>query len=341
MEKSLFYYDLPNKFIAQSPQEPRDYSKLMVADIKSQAIEHKHFYNIVDYLTPGDLLVLNDSKVLPARLIGNKITGASIELLLVKQVELDVWEVLVKPAKRLKIGDEVIFNNGELRAILINVLDNGNRVVEFKHQGNFFDVINNIGQMPLPHYITQKLSNKERYQTVYSKNLGSIAAPTAGLHFTKELLEKIKNKGVKIQYITLHVGIGTFRPVTVDNVTKHQMHSESYYISSDVADAVNEAKCNGKKVFAVGTTTCRVLETVANLFDGKIKACSGTTDIFIYPPYEFKIIDCLITNFHLPESTLIMLVSAFAGREFVLNAYEEAKKYNYRFYSFGDAMLLK
>lgn len=341
MEKSLFYYDLPNKFIAQSPQEPRDYSKLMVADIKSQAIEHKHFYNIVDYLTPGDLLVLNDSKVLPARLIGNKITGASIELLLVKQVELDVWEVLVKPAKRLKIGDEVIFNNGKLRAILINVLDNGNRVVEFKHQGNFFDVINNIGQMPLPHYITQKLSNKERYQTVYSKNLGSIAAPTAGLHFTKELLEKIKNKGVKIQYITLHVGIGTFRPVTVDNVTKHQMHSESYYISSDVADAVNEAKCNGKKVFAVGTTTCRVLETVANLFDGKIKACSGTTDIFIYPPYEFKIIDCLITNFHLPESTLIMLVSAFAGREFVLNAYEEAKKYNYRFYSFGDAMLLK
>ena len=341
MEKSLFYYDLPNKFIAQSPQEPRDYSKLMVADIKSQAIEHKHFYNIVDYLTPGDLLVLNDSKVLPARLIGNKITGASIELLLVKQVELDVWEVLIKPAKRLKIGDEVIFNNGELRAILINVLDNGNRVVEFKHQGNFFDVINNIGQMPLPHYITQKLSNKERYQTVYSKNLGSIAAPTAGLHFTKELLEKIKNKGVKIKYITLHVGIGTFRPVTVDNITKHQMHSESYYISSDVADAVNEAKGSGKKVFAVGTTTCRVLETAANLFDGKIKACSGTTDIFIYPPYEFKIIDCLITNFHLPESTLIMLVSAFAGREFVLNAYEEAKKYNYRFYSFGDAMLLK
>lgn len=341
MEKSLFYYDLPNEFIAQSPKEPRDYSKLMVADIKSKTLEHKHFYDIVDYLTQGDLLVLNDSKVLPARLIGNKITGASIELLLVKQVELDVWEVLVKPAKRLKIGDEVIFNNGELKAVLINVLDNGNRVVEFKHQGNFFDVIDNIGQMPLPHYITEKLSNKERYQTVYSKNLGSIAAPTAGLHFTKELLEKIKNKGVNVKYVTLHVGIGTFRPVTVDDVTKHEMHSESYYISTDVADAVNEAKKNGKKVFVVGTTSCRVLETVANLFDGKVKTCAGTTDIFIYPPYKFKIVDGLITNFHLPESTLIMLVSAFAGREFVLNAYEQAKKNNYRFYSFGDAMLLK
>ncbi|MBP0979437.1 MAG: tRNA preQ1(34) S-adenosylmethionine ribosyltransferase-isomerase QueA [Oscillospiraceae bacterium] len=344
MEKSLFYYDLPNEFIAQTPIEPRDSSKLLVTDIKKNKIYHKKFYNIIDYLEPGDLLVLNNSKVLPARLIGQKKeTGAKIEFLLVKQDKYNnnLWEVLIKPAKRLKINSEVSFGDGKLTAVLKNILNNGNRLVEFKFKNNFFDIINKIGQMPLPHYITNKLENKDRYQTVFSKEIGSIAAPTAGLHFTEDLLLKIKNKGVNIKYITLHVGIGTFRPVSVDDLTKHKMHSEYYFISDDTAKAINQTKKNKNKVVAVGTTTCRVLETVANLNkDQEIKESSGSTDIFIYPPYKFKVIDALVTNFHLPESTLIMLVSALAGREFVLEAYEEAKKNNYRFFSFGDAMLL-
>ena len=344
MEKSLFYYDLPNEFIAQTPIEPRDSSKLLVTDIKKNKIYHKKFYNIIDYLEPGDLLVLNNSKVLPARLIGQKKeTGAKIEFLLVKQDKYNnnLWEVLIKPAKRLKINSEVSFGDGKLTAVLKNILNNGNRLVEFKFKNNFFDIINKIGQMPLPHYITNKLENKDRYQTVFSKEIGSIAAPTAGLHFTEDLLLKIKNKGVNIKYITLHVGIGTFRPVSVDDLTKHKMHSEYYFISDDTAKAINQTKKNKNKVVDVGTTTCRVLETVANLNkDQEIKESSGSTDIFIYPPYKFKVIDALVTNFHLPESTLIMLVSALAGREFVLEAYEEAKKNNYRFFSFGDAMLL-
>lgn len=343
MKKSLFYYDLPSKFIAQTPIEPRDHSKLLVANIKNKTIDHKYFYDIVDYLDAGDLLVLNDSKVLPARLMGKKKeTGAKIEFLLVNQDKYNknIWEVLIKPAKRLKIGSQVIFGNGILTATLKEILPNGNRLVEFIYKkDDFFDILYAIGQMPLPHYITKSLENKDRYQTVYSKEIGSIAAPTAGLHFTEDLLLKIKNKGVNIKYITLHVGIGTFRPVSVDDLTQHKMHSEYYFISDDTAQAINQAKINNNKVIAVGTTTCRVLETVANL-NLKIKKSSGLTDIFIYPPYKFKIIDGLITNFHLPESTLIMLVSSLAGREFVLSAYEEAKKNNYRFYSFGDAMLL-
>ena len=340
MERSLFYYDLPNNLIAQSPVEPRDSSKLLVLNLKTKEMIDKRFYDVVDYLNPGDLLVLNDSKVLPARLIGEKKdTGAKIEFLLVKQKGLDKWEVLIKPAKRLKIGSEVIFNNGELACVLEDILDNGNRVVNFKYDGDFYDIINKIGQMPLPHYITKKLEDKDRYQTVYSKELGSIAAPTAGLHFTKELLSKIEKKGVNIKKVTLHVGIGTFRPVTVDNIKDHKMHFESYFIDQDTATAIVETKKNNKRVISVGTTACRVLETVANKYN-EIKEDSGETDIFIYPPYNFKVIDGLITNFHLPESTLIMLVSALAGREFILKAYEHAKYNDYRFYSFGDAMLI-
>lgn len=341
LDKSLFYYELPNEFIAQKPIEPRDNSKLLIANKKEEKFEHKYFYNIVDYLNPGDLLVLNNSKVLPARLVGKKKeTGANIEFLLVEQKKMDVWEVLVKPAKRVKIGSEVVFGEGELLAVVTDVLSNGSRLVNFKYTGSFFDVIDRIGQMPLPHYITKKLNDRDRYQTVYSKELGSIAAPTAGLHFTKELLLKLKNKGVNIKYVTLHVGIGTFRPVTVDDLTKHEMHTEHYCLTQETSEAIIETKKNGGKVIAVGTTTCRVLETVAKLY-GTVKEASGVTNIFIYPPYKFKVIDGIVTNFHLPESTLIMLVAALAGREFVLKAYEEAKKSNYRFYSFGDAMFIK
>lgn len=340
MDKSLFYYDLPNKFIAQSPEEPRDHSKLMVLDLKTQKIDHKHFYDVIDYLEPGDLLVLNDTKVLPARLIGKKEeTGAKIEFLLVKQNIKDVWEVLIKPARRLKIGSKVSFNDGRLEAVLEDILENGNRVVRFKYEGNFFDIIDDIGQMPLPHYITKKLEDKDRYQTVYSKNFGSIAAPTAGLHFTKGLLKRIIDKEVNIAYVTLHVGIGTFRPVEVDDLTKHRMHEEYYSLTDKTAKAINQAKEANKRVIAVGTTSCRVLETVMR--ENKcIKEAKGKTDIFIYPPYEFKVIDGLITNFHLPESTLIMLVAALAGRELILRAYEEAKRKGYRFYSFGDGMII-
>lgn len=343
MDKSLFYYELPQSFIAQKPAEPRDSSKLMIADIDKKTIEHKNFFDIVDFLNPGDLLVLNDSRVLPARLIGKKVkTGAKIEFLLITQREKDVWEVLAKPAKRLKIGSEVVFGDGELTACLLDVLKNGNRLVKFKFDSklNFFEILDKIGQMPLPHYITEKLSDKDRYQTVYSKMLGSIAAPTAGLHFTEQLLDKIKEKNISIKYVTLHVGIGTFRPVSSQDLTKHDMHSESYYLSQETAEAIENTKKKNKKVVAVGTTTCRVLETVAKMNNGQVKESVGSTNIFIYPPYKFKVVDALVTNFHLPESTLIMLVSAFAGREFVLRAYEEAKKNQYRFYSFGDAMLL-
>lgn len=340
LDKSLFYYELPNEFIAQKPIEPRDNSKLLVTNITEKKFEHKHFYNLVDYLNAGDLLVLNNSKVLPARLIGKKKeTGANIEFLLVEQKKQDVWEVLIKPAKRLKVNSEVVFGNGELVAVITDILDNGSRLANFKYTGNFFDVINKLGQMPLPNYITTKLNNSDRYQTVYSKELGSIAAPTAGLHFTKNLLSKIKNKGVNIEYVTLHVGIGTFRPVMVDDLTKHEMHTEHYCLTKNTAEAIVKTKKNGGKVIAVGTTTCRVLETVANIYGG-IKEASGVTNIFIYPPYKFKVVDGIVTNFHLPESTLIMLVAALAGREFTLKAYEEAKKNNYRFYSFGDAMFI-
>ncbi len=341
MDKSLFYYDLPSEFIAQEPAEPRDSSKLMVVDLDKKTIKHNNFYEIVNYLNPGDLLVLNDSKVLPARLIGKKTnTGAKIEFLLVNQKKGDVWEVLVKPAKRFKIDSEIIFGDGELKARLISVLGNGNRLAKFEYDGDFFEILNRLGQMPLPHYITKKLDDQDRYQTVYSKNLGSIAAPTAGLHFTDELLTKIKNKNISVSYVTLHVGIGTFRPVSSQDITKHNMHSESYCVGKQTAKAIEVAKKNGGRVVAVGTTTCRVLESVAKLNGGVVRESSGSTDIFIYPPYKFKVVDGLVTNFHLPESTLIMLVSAFAGREFTLKAYEEAKRNNYQFFSFGDAMLL-
>lgn len=336
----MFFYDLPPEYIAQSPTEPRDHSKLMILDPNTRRIDHKYFYDIINYLNPGDLLVLNDSKVLPARLIGyKKDTGAHIEFLLVEEKNKNVWEVLVKPGKRVKIGSKIIFGCGKLEAEIIDILENGSRLAEFSYEGNFFDILEEIGMMPLPHYITETLKDANRYQTVYSKDLGSIAAPTAGLHFTSELLSKIKDKGINIAFVTLHVGIGTFRPVSVEDITQHQMHEEHYYLPQETADAILKTKEHGGKVYAVGTTACRTLESVAAIYD-PICESSGYTDIFIYPPYQFRIIDGLITNFHLPESTLIMLVSAFAEREFVLDSYSKAINNNYRFYSFGDAMLI-
>lgn len=340
MKTSDFYYDLPKELIAQTPLEPRDSSRLLVLGRESGNIEHKHFYDIIDYLNPGDLLVCNDSRVLSARIFGIKDeTGARVEFLLLKQISGNKWETLCKPGKKAREGAKFSFGDGIMTATVVEVKDDGNRIVEFECEDNFFSALDRIGQMPLPPYITEELKDKERYQTVYSHELGSAAAPTAGLHFTNELMEKIKAKGINIAYVTLHVGLGTFRPVKVDDVTKHKMHSEHYEIPEETARLINETKKNGKRVIAVGTTSCRTLESVASFY-GEIKPCDGFTDIFIYPGYEFKVLDGLITNFHLPESTLIMLVSAFAGYDNIMNAYKVAVHEKYRFFSFGDAMFI-
>lgn len=340
MKTNDFYYDLPQELIAQTPLEPRDSSRLMCLDKNSGEIEHCRFYNIIDKLNKGDCLILNDSRVLPARIYGTKLsTGARVEFLLLKQVENKKWECLAKPAKRAKAGTKFVFGDGIMTGTVCEEADEGGRTVSFECDGNFFAVLDTIGQMPLPPYITEKLEDKERYQTVYSKELGSAAAPTAGLHFTPELLQRIKDKGINIGYVTLHVGLGTFRPVKADNITEHKMHSEHYEISQETVDMINQTKQNGGRVIAVGTTSCRTVESVASMY-GELKACDGWTDIFIYPGYKFKILDGLITNFHLPESTLIMLVSAFAGYELTMNAYKIAVENKYRFFSFGDAMFI-
>lgn len=342
MNKSDFFYDLPEALIAQHPVEPRDSSRMMVLSKESSEIVHKHFYDICDYLKPGDCLILNNTRVLPARIYGTKIgTGANVEFLLLKQIENDLWETLAGPGKRAKEGTEFTFGDGILNARVEEVLENGNRIVRFSYNSadNFFNILDKIGQMPLPHYITEELEDKERYQTVYSKELGSAAAPTAGLHFTPELLKKIRDKGVNIGYVTLHVGLGTFRPVKAEKIEDHRMHSEHYHLPKETADLINNTKKNGGRVIAVGTTSCRTLESVAT-FCGEIKEDDRFTDIFIYPGYEFKCVDGLLTNFHLPESTLIMLVSAFYGYNKTLNAYKTAVEEKYRFFSFGDAMLI-
>lgn len=341
MKKQDFYYDLPKERIAQTPAEPRDSSRLMVVHRDTGNLEHRHFYDILDYLNPGDCLILNNTRVLPARLYGVKQdTGAHVEFLLLNQKENDVWEVITGPGRRAKAGARFSFGDGLLHAEILEVLENGNRIAKFQYDGDsIFPVLEKIGEMPLPHYITKKLEDSERYQTVYSKELGSAAAPTAGLHFTKELLQKIADKGVKIGYVTLHVGIGTFRPVKAENIEDHKMHSEHYHISEETAQLIRDTKAKGGRVIAVGTTACRTLESVATLY-GDIQSADGWTSIFIYPGYTFRCIDALLTNFHLPESTLIMLVSAFYDREKILAAYKTAVDENYRFFSFGDAMLL-
>ena len=341
MKTDDFDYELPLELIAQVPLKKRDSSRLMILDRKTGEITHEVFSNITNYLNKNDILVLNDTRVMPARIIGEKKeTGAVIELLLLKNIEKDIWEVLVKPAKRVKIGTEIIFGNGLLECTCTGIGDDGIRKVEFKYNGIFYEILDKLGSMPLPPYIKEKLTDKERYQTVYAKNIGSAAAPTAGLHFTKELLNRIKEMGIQICYITLHVGLGTFRPVNVEDVTSHKMHSEFYQMTKETADILNKAKSEGRRIVSVGTTTTRTLETIMNKC-GKFEETSGWTDIFIYPGYNFKAIDAQITNFHLPKSTLIMLVSAFATKEIILNAYKEAVKNKYRFFSFGDAMLIK
>lgn len=340
MLKSEFYYDLPEELIAQTPIEPRNYSRLMKIDRKSGEIEHRHFYNLCDYLKKGDLLVMNDSRVLPARLYGIKEeTGACVEFLLLEQKGDKLWEILVRPGKKAKPGARFSFGDGRLKAEIIETVEGGNRIAKFECEGNFFTALEEIGQMPLPPYIKEKLKDKERYQTVYSKELGSAAAPTAGLHFTKEMLAELENMGVKLAYVTLHVGLGTFRPVKKDNVLEHKMHSEHYHLPKETADLIKQTKAEGGRVIAVGTTSCRTLESVGTFFDD-MDEHEGYTDIFIYPGYQFKVIDGLITNFHLPESTLIMLVSAFLGYEKTMNAYKIAVDEKYRFFSFGDAMLI-
>ncbi|MCI7805301.1 MAG: tRNA preQ1(34) S-adenosylmethionine ribosyltransferase-isomerase QueA, partial [Oscillospiraceae bacterium] len=340
MKKSDFYYDLPEELIAQTPVEPRNHSRLMKIDRESGEITHARFYNLCDYLKKGDLLVLNDSRVLPARLYGEKKgTGSFIEFLLLEQKGDKVWEIICRPGKKAKVGTEFSFGNGKLNAVVTEVKDDGNRIVKFECEGNFYAVLDEIGQMPLPPYITKKLEDKERYQTVYSKEIGSAAAPTAGLHFTKEMLEEIKAMGVDIAYVTLHVGLGTFRPVKEDDILKHKMHSEHYHLSEETAEKINRTKAAGGRVIAVGTTSCRTLESM-QLENGLVKSGDGYTDIFIYPGYKFKLLDGLVTNFHLPESTLIMLVSAFLGYEKTMNAYKVAVEEKYRFFSFGDAMVI-
>lgn len=340
MKKSDFYFDLPEELIAQTPAEKRDHSRLLVIGKNSGKLEHRHFFDIIDYLHEGDCLVLNNSKVLPARIYGIKNdTGARVEFLLLNNKGDDVWECIAGPGKRAKEGTEFSFGDDVLRCRVLEVLANGNRLVKFYYEGMFLERLEQIGEMPLPHYITKKLEDKERYQTVYAKNDGSAAAPTAGLHYTPELLEKIKAKGVKIAYITLHVGIGTFRPVKAENIEDHDMHYENYLISPEAADAINETKRNGGKIVCTGTTCCRTLESACDE-NGFVVPCSKSTNIFIYPGYRFKCIDTLITNFHLPESTLIMLVSAFCGRENALNAYNEAIKNRYHFFSFGDSTII-
>ena len=341
MDISEFDYELPQELIAQTPLEKRDSSRLLVMDKKTGELVHEHFNNIIDYLVPGDVLVLNDTKVIPARLIGVKEeTGAVIEILLLKDLGSNKWECLSKPAKRLKVGTIVSFGNGELRARVIEKFDEGLVHIELIYEGILMEILDKLGTMPLPPYIHEKLVDQSRYQTVYAKNIGSAAAPTAGLHFTKELLKDIESKGIIITYVTLHVGLGTFRPVEVDNILDHHMHSEFYVMNKETADILNKAKDEGRRIIAVGTTSTRTLETIATNNNGRFIATSGNTDIFIYPGYEFKGIDCLITNFHLPKSTLVMLVSALSSRDNILNAYKEAINEKYRFFSFGDAMFI-
>ncbi|MGO1652330.1 tRNA preQ1(34) S-adenosylmethionine ribosyltransferase-isomerase QueA [Senegalia sp. (in: firmicutes)] len=340
MKTSDFYFDLPKELIAQTPLKDREKSRLLVLDKESGEIEHKNFTNIIDFLNEGDVLVLNNTRVIPARLLGKKEnTGGKVEFLLLNNIEGDFWETLVKPGKKAKIGDIIEFGDGILKAEVVDIKEGGTRKIKFIYDGIFNEILDKLGEMPLPPYITEKLEDKERYQTVYSKIKGSAAAPTAGLHFTDELLEAIKEKGVNIAYITLHVGLGTFRPVKVDDVDNHEMHSEFFEVSKETAHIINKAKENNKKIISVGTTSTRTLESVS--VDGRVKESKGWTDIFIYPGFKFKVIDSLITNFHLPESTLVMLVSALSSKENVLNAYEEAIKERYRFFSFGDAMIIK
>lgn len=341
MKTSDFKFDLPQELIAQVPIEDRASSRLMVLDKETGNIEHKVFRDIIEYLNPGDCLVLNNTRVIPARLIGEKLeTGGKIEFLLLKRTEEDTWQALVKPGKRAKVGAKFSFGNGKLIGEVVDLSDEGSRIIKFHYDGIFEEILDELGNMPLPPYITARLDEKERYQTVYSKHNGSAAAPTAGLHFTEELLNKIKEKGVDIAFVTLHVGLGTFRPVKVEDVLNHKMHSEYYMVSQEAADKINRAKANGNNVICVGTTSCRTIESACNE-NGKMKETSGWTEIFIYPGYKFKVLDKLITNFHLPESTLIMLVSAICGKDNVLNAYNEAVKERYRFFSFGDAMIIK
>lgn len=340
MKTSDFYYDLPQELIAQDPLEDRSSSRLLVLDKETGEIRHRMFRDIIEYLNPGDCMVINDTKVIPARLIGSKIgTDAKIEVLLLKRKENDVWETLVKPGKKARPGTRISFGDGLLVGEVIDVVEEGNRLIHFEYEGIFEEILDQLGQMPLPPYITHQLKDRDRYNTVYAAHEGSAAAPTAGLHFTPELLKAIEEKGIDIARVTLHVGLGTFRPVKVDDVAEHHMHSEFYQIDEEAAEKINRAKDNGGRVICVGTTSCRTIESAADE-SGHLKACSGWTEIFIYPGYQFKILDCLITNFHLPESTLIMLVSALAGREHVLHAYEEAVKEKYRFFSFGDAMFI-
>ena len=340
MKTSDFFYELPEELIAQDPLEDRTASRLLVLNRKTDKLEHKIFSDITDYLKPGDCLVINNTRVIPARLIGEKEgTGGKVEILLLKRRENDIWESLVKPGKKLRPGARVIFGYGRLKAEILEIAEEGNRLVKFYYEGIFEEILGSLGEMPLPPYITHKLEDKEMYQTVYAKFDGSAAAPTAGLHFTNELLEKIRQKGIRIASITLHVGLGTFRPVKVEDVNNHHMHTEWYEVNNEAADIINETKKNGGRVICVGTTSCRTIESVADE-NGLMSAKTGETDIFIYPGYKFKVMDGLITNFHLPESTLVMLVSAFAGKERVLSAYETAVKERYRFFSFGDAMIL-
>ncbi|MCB5135307.1 tRNA preQ1(34) S-adenosylmethionine ribosyltransferase-isomerase QueA [Streptococcus mutans] len=342
MNTSDFDFNLPEALIAQTPLKKRDSSKLLVVDHQKKTMKDTHFDHIIDELNSGDALVMNDTRVLPARLHGEKtVTHGHVELLLLKNIQGDQWEVLAKPAKHLKIGSHISFGDGRLKAIIKEELDHGGRIVEFSYEGIFLEVLESLGEMPLPPYIHEKLEDRDRYQTVYAKENGSAAAPTAGLHFTEELLSKIEAKGVKLVYLTLHVGLGTFRPVSVDNVEEHQMHSEFYSLSPEAAQTLKDVKANGGRIVAVGTTSIRTLETIGNKFAGQIEADSGWTNIFIKPGYQFKIVDAFSTNFHLPKSTLVMLVSAFAGRDFILDAYKHAVNKHYRFFSFGDAMFVK
>ena len=339
MKVSEFNYDLPEELIAQTPIEKRDESRLMILNKENKTIEHRTFKDIIEYLEPGDVLVRNNTKVIPARLYGKKETGANVEFLLLNNIEGDIWECIVRPGNKLHVGTRVIFGEGILKADILEVMPGGTRKVEFHYDGIFNEILDKIGLMPLPPYIHEELKQKDRYQTVYAKYNGSAAAPTAGLHFTPELLQKLEEKGIVIANVTLHVGIGTFRPVKEENVETHEMHSEHYYIKQEDVDKINNAKKNGKRVIAVGTTSCRVLETIADE-NGMVKETEGDTQIFIYPGYQFKCLDGLITNFHLPQSTLLMLVSALAGKDYIMNAYNEAVKEKYRFFSFGDAMFI-
>ena len=339
MKTHDFWYDLPEELIAQTPLQQRDSSRLLVLGRESGEIKHRHFYDIVEYLKPGDCLVMNNSRVLPARLLGHRPTGGAVEVLLLRDLGDKRWECLVKPGRKMQLGHEVIFGNGELRGKVAEVLDTGNRIVEFSYEGIFLEVLESLGKMPLPPYIKEELADQERYQTVYSKAVGSAAAPTAGLHFTTELLEKIREKGVATAFVTLHVGLGTFRPVKAEDISEHHMHSELCMLSQETADILNATRKNGGRIICVGTTSCRTLESLVNE-DGSFEAKSKWTEIFIYPGYRFKAMDGLITNFHLPESTLLMLVSAFSSREKIMAAYKEAVKERYRFFSFGDAMVI-